>query len=175
MRRRSLVRLVLALAAAGIVAALAAGYTKEPAASASDLNPPFCNSQKVGKLVRSFVRAYNRGDQEELDWLWVRVRFEWYSSTETDPRSHEEETFVTYSRRELLRYFADRHLQRDRLQLVRFRFHGFSAGWGHFSYRLQRRADDLRGGQWISYRGKGAASCLRTPNGLAIWTMAADA
>jgi hypothetical protein len=79
------------------------------------------------------------------------TEFQWYSVTQTATQH-----YVTYDRRIMLRYFAARHRQREKLGLTRFKFNGVSGGFGHFEYSLTRSARDLVDGDPQPYHGKGA-------------------
>ena len=171
MRWSSLSKVIAALAAAASVAGLAAAATKDAAATDAEREPAFCRAADVEHLVRDFVETFNRGDIRELGFLWVRIRFQWYAASVSAPGGRIRSR-VEYTRRGLLRYFAERHGKHERLELTDFRYIGFSAAWGHFAFTLRRKADDLHGGRWAPYRGVGAVSCLKGPNGLASWSMA---
>ncbi|MCP9484422.1 MAG: hypothetical protein MSC30_01045 [Gaiellaceae bacterium MAG52_C11] len=85
--------------------------------------------------------------------------FQWYSAGPPGLRI----MGAAYRRDTLLSYFRARHRNGDRLRLRSFRFNGNSNGFGHFEYRLERKARDYRAGTSFQIPGKGAASCDETP------------
>ncbi|MFN2469415.1 MAG: hypothetical protein ABR583_00155 [Gaiellaceae bacterium] len=174
MRRVRFSRAIAAVVAAAVVAALAAAASKAPATTPAEREPPFCRGADVRALVDEFVRAFNRGDREELSFIWVRIRYQWYAVS-TASETENGNTRVEYSRKGLFAYFAERHRRGERLALTKFRYIGYSAGWGHFEFALRRRARDLNHGRWATYHGLGAAICLRGPAGLGSWSMALGA
>lgn len=125
-----------------------------------------CSGPQVRQLVRDFVAAFNRGSKLHLDGLWARADFRWYSVTRSS-----NEHYVAYGRGKMLRYFAARHKQSERLALSSFRFNGVGSGYGHFQYTLTRRASDIARGARESYVGKGAAACTDLGPRLAVWSM----
>ena len=159
-----------AIVAAAVVAAVASAASKPPAATFSDREPAFCKGSDIRAVVDDFVTAFNHGDTYALSVLWVRVRYLWYAVDDGN-RAGEARNHIEFTRLGALRYFADRHRHGERLRLSDFRYIGFSAAWGHFRFRVQRRADDLNRGRWADYGGVGRVSCLKGPVGLGSWTM----
>ncbi len=134
--------LVMAIAIVGALATQSGGTTSAAQS---------CNQELVADLVRSFVRAYNAGDSEELDQIWAaEPDFEWYSVSNERIRAD------AYDRETLLPYFDRRHQLNDRLHLKRLHV-GSKDDRGNFgiAYRLQRRSDQeaARG----RYHGKASA------------------
>ena len=125
-----------------------------------------CTGPQVRNVVRAFVVAFNRGSKLELDALWAREAFRWYSVSRNTS-----EHYVAYGRGKMLRYFAARHLRSERLTLTSFRFNGVGSGYGHFQYTLTRRATDIARGARERYVGKGAAACTALGPRLAVWSM----
>jgi hypothetical protein len=124
-----------------------------------------CTARAVKRLVGSFVRAFNRGDERALDLLFAaEPEFQWYSTDGAGARIQG----VATNRETLLPYFAGRHRRGERLALTSFRFNGNSSGYGHFEYGLVRSADDLAP---TSYYGKGAAICTVYEDFIAVWSM----
>ena len=72
------------------------------------------------------------------------------------------------NRTTLLRYFADRHRQSERLTLQQFTYVGYSLGKAEFIVQLVRRADDLPSP--AIYGGKGAINCWGH-GGISVWAM----
>jgi hypothetical protein len=162
--------MLAAVAAAALIAAVASAASKHPAVSMTDHGPAFCSASDVHQVVSDFVDAFNRGDRQDLSFLLVRIRFQWYGVNDTkqvEPYSH-----IEYTRTGALRYLAARHARGERLELEKFEYGGFNAAWGHFDFRVRRKAPDLRNGKWVTYTGAGTVSCLKGPVGLGRWTMA---
>ena len=151
---------VRGLIGASVVCAAIAAGSSAPADSAF----PLCTGTQVRSLVTQHIAAFNAGDRAKLERLWERDRFQWYSTQAPGERFSEE----AKRRSTLMRYFADRHTQHERLRLRSFRFNGNSNSYGHFEYRLWRSADELATPQAVL--GKGAATC-GTAGRIAVWSM----
>jgi hypothetical protein len=124
-----------------------------------------CSGTEVRGLVSRFVRAFNGGDLKQLDRLFARAEdFQWYSTPAPGARLNAK----SGNRESLLPYFKKRHTKGERLNLRRFKFGGNGGGYGHFEYRLIRRADDLSP---TLYDGKGAVLCWKRPHTIAVWSM----
>lgn len=124
-----------------------------------------CTARRVRRLVNAFVDAFNRGNARGLDLAFaVEPEFRWYSTDGPGARLEAE----ARDRDTLLNYFARRHRRGERLHLTSFRFHGYSAGYGHFEYVLVRRAHNLPP---TDYLGKGAAICTAYEDFIAVWSM----
>ncbi|HWN22461.1 MAG TPA: hypothetical protein VNP93_10845 [Gaiellaceae bacterium] len=128
--------------------------------------PATCDGPQVRRLVVAFVAAFNSGSKAQLDALWAQVGFRWYSVTRS-----KKEHYVSYSRANVLRYFAARHKRAETLALKSFRFNGAGGDYRHFQYTLTRRANDIARGAREAYIGKGAAVCLNGRSRLAVWSM----
>lgn len=116
-----------------------------------------CDRESVADLVRTFVRAYNRGDSEKLDSMWAdEPDFEWYA---VSPGERERDD--AYDRETLIPYFEERHQLEDRLRLKALRI-GPADDRGHFriSYRLHRQSDQRDGSG--RYHGKASAKEVMT-------------
>jgi hypothetical protein len=173
-RRLSFPKVLAAVFAAAIIAAVASAASKHPAVSmTAGRGPVNCRAADVHALVDDFVTAFNRGDSEDLSLIWVRIRFQWYAVN--DVRGGRDLSHIEYTRLGALTYFAQRYQHGERLQLADFQYGGFNAGWGHFDFHLRRRAPDIRHGRWADYIGAGTASCLNGPVGLGRWTMSLTA
>jgi hypothetical protein len=112
--------------------------------------------------LSSFVGAFNSGDDARLDALFAqRPLFRWYSSGPPGLRR----LAAAKNRATLIAYFRTRHLQRDRLRVVSFRFngntpgYGDAPGYGNVAFTMKRSAADHRRGSWFGVVGKGAAVC----------------
>lgn len=139
-----------------------------------------CRPRPVAETVIRFVDAFNYGDQAMLSQVFFVSEgpspadfssagyypWSWYSVNEVGQSGKIEDGFVTYDQTELLRYFARRHQQGERLRL----FKGALTGTGlldeesnvGFVFVLARHAKDLGpdvgGPARIAY-GKGALNC----------------
>lgn len=145
---RQVACLVLAI---GIIGALALPSGGATSAAQS------CDRESVAALVRTFVRAYNRGDSQQLDQLWApEPDFEWYS---VSPDEREQDD--AYDRETLLPYFVRRHQLNDHLHMKSLRV-GPENDLGHFgiAYRLHRQSNEQRGRG--RYHGKAAAKQIET-------------
>lgn len=126
------------------------------------VNDPFtspagvrCDVAALRGKLSAFVPAYNRGDLRQLDRLFSRERFKWYSwggSARSD-------------RSALIPNFHRRYERGDRLRSVTFRFNGYDRkrDLGHFQLQAQRRANDILDGAWFDMSGKGALDCSQQP------------
>ena len=142
--------------------------------------PTGCSPREVAGTVQRFFAAFNRGDRKSLDGVFVqrdptghnpgrpdtpvRTAFQWYSTGER---------LIDY-RRLLLAYFAERHRQHERMQLLSIAVgsRGYEA---HITYVIRRDADDLPvglgGNERIAF-GKGAIDCRAQR--IFLWTMGMD-
>lgn len=168
--------------------------------------PDGCDPRQIAALVIEFVDAFNRGDGERLSRLFFISEgpsppdfseagyypWSWYSVSEAGEGGRIEGGFVTYDKGELLRYFARRHRQGERLNLIKIS--STSSGILEeednvgLAYVLTRHAADLAPGLGGPFRiafGKGAINCEsrqifawsmemrvgdeRTPREAAVW------
>ncbi|WP_273844893.1 MULTISPECIES: hypothetical protein [Rubrobacter] len=114
-----------------------------------------------------FLEAYNKGDQDRLSRFFV-AKWEQTPWLYAMSRGRKVEVGVD-NRKDLLRYFAHRHEQHDRMLLLSIQVipnSGISGGQprGGIAYSLARRADDLEQGSVGTERlveGKGAIDCRR--------------
>ena len=116
-----------------------------------------CDVAALRATLAAFVRAYNRGDLPQLDRLFARERFRWYSSHSPGVRLLGNAT----NRGTLISYFRERHRRGDRLRLLGYRFNGYERGRdvGHFALSAQRRANDFRAGRSFRIPATGALDC----------------
>jgi hypothetical protein len=142
--------------------------------------PDGCQPRQIAELVIEFIDAFNRGDQERLSSLFFISEgpsppdfseegyypWSWYSVSEVGAGGRIEDGFVTYDHGELLRYFAERHGQGERLELIKVSV--TQAGLLEeesnvgIVYVLTRDARDLEpglGGPARIAAGKGAINC----------------
>lgn len=119
-----------------------------------------CDVAAFRSNLSAFVRAYNRGDVRQLDRLFSREGFKWYSWGR-DARSNREVLATNFKRR---------YERGDRLRSVTFKFNGYERlrDYGHFELEAERRAKDILDGEWSSMSGKGALDCSRTPVAFAL-------
>lgn len=122
---------------------------------------PLTSRDEVDRLVKTFLRAFNKGKSGQLDELVAaEPDFEWYSVAGERTGAEAED------RSTLIRYFRSRHRLEERLLLVRLKI-GEERGWhgGYdFFFKLRRSSSDA-GSEGV-YRGKGAASCS-----IFVWSM----
>jgi hypothetical protein len=132
------------------------------------LNSPFrtksgvvCDATAVAGALRAFAAAFSAGDLRRLDALFAHDSFGWYSSGPPGERF----TPDAQKRETLIRYFAARHRQHDRIRLVSYRFNGYEKlrVIGHFELTFARRAGDYREGEEFESVGKGAIDCSSSP------------
>ncbi len=125
-----------------------------------------CTSGETRQLVLTFVSAFNRGDSARLNEVFATApRFRWYSTGGPGKRLGS----AAHKRGTLIRYFAARYAERERLTLIGWRSGGNANGYVHFQFVLIREARDLRP---TPYQGKGAAICSNAANTIAVWSMA---
>ena len=129
-----------------------------------------CGAVQARATVNEFVAAFNRGQPQKLGRLLARGNegFQWYAvNAEPGLRTSD----AAKNRATLLRYFAERHRQSERLVLQRFTYKGYSLGKADFTFELVRSADDLA--PEALYGGKGAIACWGH-GGIAVWAMGPD-
>jgi hypothetical protein len=142
--------------------------------------PDGCRPRQIAGLVLDFIDAFNSGDQERLSRLFFISEgpsppdfseegfypWSWYSVSEVGSEGRIEDGFVTYDQGELLRYFAERHSQGERLTLLKVSstqtgLLGEENNVG-IVYVLTRDAEDLEPGLGGPDRvafGKGGINC----------------
>lgn len=149
-----------------VVAALTTASSAGPAAAVPQ-RPSGCPPAQTRTLVKTFIAAFNRGDQTALNQTWAsKVWFQWYSVS-AGPAAR---TSQDAARRErLLPYFAARHSVNERLTLTALKMNGLSAGaYRNFEFTLLRSADDLPSSPRPNL-GKGASTC--SSGRLLVWAM----
>jgi hypothetical protein len=152
--------------------------------------PEGCTTRQIAELAIEFVDAFNRGDEERLSRLFFVSEgpsppdfsragyypWSWYSVSEVGEGGMIENGFVTYDKGELLRYFAERHRQEERLGLIKVS--STQAGLLDeennvgIVYVLTRDAEDLDPGLGGPSRiafGKGAINCESRQ--IFVWSM----
>jgi hypothetical protein len=152
--------------------------------------PDGCRPRQIAELVIEFIDAFNSGDQEWLSSLFFISEgpsppdfsqagyypWSWYSVSEVGAGGRIEDGFVTYDQGELLRYFAERHKQGERLELLKVSSTqaGLLGNEGNVGivYVLTRDAEDLEpglGGPDRIATGKGAINCASRR--IFVWSM----
>ena len=152
--------------------------------------PDGCHPRQVAELVISFVDAFNSGDQATLSRIFFVSEgpsppdfserdydpWSWYTVGKVEPGGKIESIFVTYDQSELLRYFAERHKQGERMRLLKVSLtHTGLLGKDDnvgFVYVLNRYARDLEpglGGPARIASGQGAINC--TNRRIFAWRM----
>lgn len=145
-----------------VALALAAGAIAAPGARHGSRD---CAPAEARATFDAFVRAFNLGDGTELDRLIAPTQsFVWFSVSGAGRRLGDR----SKDRSTLARYFATRHVLRDRLSDVTFSGGGNANGYGHFAFILTRAADDELPSR---YEGKGAIICGDGGDTIAVWSM----
>jgi hypothetical protein len=146
----------------GSALAVAAGATASPTASPGSRD---CAPTEARATFDSFVRAFYRGDDAALERLIAPPQsFVWFSVSGAGRRLGDR----SKDRSTLVRYFATRHLLRDRLSDTTFSGGGNANGYAHFGFLLTRSADDELPAR---YEGKGAVICDDSGDTIAVWSM----
>ena len=141
------------------VLAAAATATASPRAGRA------CAPGEVRTTFDAFVRAFNTGDAAAVDRLIAPPpSFVWFSVGGAGRRLGDR----SKDRSTLARYFAARHVLRDRWRDITFSGGGNANGYGHFGFRLTRSADDELPSR---YEGKGAVICADGGDTIAVWSM----
>jgi hypothetical protein len=124
-----------------------------------------CDVAALRTTLTAFVRAHNGGDFNQLERLFSREHFVWYSWGGT----------ARSDRAALIPTFRQRYLNGDRLRSVTFRFNGYERqrNLGHFELNAERRANDLQDGSWFPMVGKGALDCAAPPVTIAVMFLTA--
>jgi hypothetical protein len=95
--------------------------------------PDGCRPREIAELGIGFINAFNSGDQNRLAQLFFISEgpsppdfsqrgyypWSWYSVSEVGAGGRIKDGFVTYNQGELLRYFAEKHRQGERLELLK--------------------------------------------------------
>jgi hypothetical protein len=123
--------------------------------------PSGCRPPRVAARIAAFLEAFNRGDGSAARFAAPELtpHGSWYSVTDGNPRRGGRHVVVE-RHSELVRYFIGRHRIGERMRLLEVAV-GFANGLGHLDFRVERRADDLRGfgiRTNIAY-GNGAMRC----------------
>ncbi len=133
--------------------------------------PAGCRPRQVAGLITNFFAAFNEGDKDKLSRFFVS-----YSPTPGLYGISEDRAsrgFYTHDREELLEYFAKRHEQGERLQLLKVEVgKSWRSGTGDIGYVITREADDLESGLGGPHRvaqGKGAINCEKQK--IFVWNM----
>lgn len=167
-----------------VAIAAATGISTTPTATLipTPTPPPGCSGDEITAFVERFLDVQGRGDTAALRPYFPQQgstsgspdhlpnHFQWYSMTEGDPQRGRQH-FVAYRLDDLWPYFAARHQQHERFQLVRLTNALVSYdGVANIGYTLTREADDrpLHG-----VSGKGAINCKDQT--IIVWSMGTGA
>lgn len=136
--------------------------------------PAGCRPRQTAGLIMNFFEAFNRGDQERLSRFFVaKAPIPGLYGVSEDRGSR---GFDTQSRDELLRYFAERHKQGERLQLLKVDVgKGWESGTANITFVITRKAGDLKPGLGSPDRvakGKGGIDCGKQR--IVVWQMAME-
>lgn len=152
--------------------------------------PDGCRPRQIAEIAIDFIDAFNGGDQERLARRFFVSEgpsppdfsqrgyypWSWYSVSEVGAGGRIQDGFVTYNQGELLRYFAERHEQGERLELLKVSATRAGVldekGNVGFVYVLTRDAEDLEpglGGPDRIATGKGAINCASRR--IFVWDM----
>lgn len=139
--------------------------------------PAGCRPREVAGLITNFFETFNDGDQDRLPRFFDAV-----GPNETQPPvlyaayTSRKEGFSTKNEDELLKYFAKRHEQNERLELVKV---GVGGSWrpnsANISFVVIRRADDLTaslGSPEQIATGKGGIDCRQQT--FYLWNMSME-
>jgi hypothetical protein len=160
--------IVRALAvAAGAASVVSSG------AVAADATPAPCTRASAERSIRTFLTAFDRGDQAALRRAIAPAsQFKWYSVGGPGGR-YSMQSAARYST--LFRYFEARHRRHEQMQETRFQWYGVEPGsqaegvrLGGLAFTVTRQAADLPA---TLVSGKGAVTCS-APNRLAVWSLA---
>lgn len=145
----------VATAALALSAGTAATGSRAASTAAS------CDARSV---VEQFFAALGAGELARLDELFAREneRWNWYSIAD---RAGQRFSPEARNRSTLRAYFASRIAQHEQLRLVRIDENEN----GNFGVLVERRADDLRDGQWVTRGGKGWVNCVAGK--IAVWSL----
>lgn len=127
--------------------------------------PKGCRPAEVANFVLRFLDTFNQGDQRQLATFFT-PSFTWYVVSDRIGGVQ------VSSRDELLKYFARRHAQHERLRLRKIRVAGSNPpGNGEIVFLLTRQADDLGGSDRheLVETGKGSITCQ--PHTIDVWAM----
>jgi hypothetical protein len=179
------------IAAAALVAAVSLASTSDaadPIVVTRDTQslPAGCAPRETALLLARFAEAVSAGDLDALDRLFAvedppgralepaGTVFRWYSVTEgragaSQPWRHES----FYDRVDLFPYFAERHRQNERWELVSVGvFPSRIRGAAGLNYTIRRTADDLP--PWLNAIGFGKGSIDCTAGRIFLWSWGQD-
>ena len=135
--------------------------------------PAPCTGASAEQSFRTFLTAFNRGDQRALRQAVAPAsQFQWYSVGGPDGRYTMQQA-ANYST--LFRYFQQRHKSHERMQETHFRWYGLEQGlrpggvlFGGIAFTVSRQASGM---PTMYVSGKGSVTCT-APNRLAVWSLA---
>lgn len=134
--------------------------------------PPGCDEAAILGVVHGFVDAFNRGDQAALarffpdrgtdgdhPWNGDFDQLRWFTLVRANPGKGVDVLDLS-TPQTLLAYFAERHAQHERMQIVKLVINRGASGPGSaaINFRVARAADDL---PKMVFSGKGGVGCAR--------------
>jgi hypothetical protein len=141
--------------------AVAAGATS----SRASLGSRDCAPTEPRATFDAFVRAFNLGEGAALDRLIApRGSFVWFSVSGAGRRLGDR----SKDRSTLARYFATRHVLRDRLSDITFSGGSNANGYGQFTFLLTRSADDQLPARYEG-RARSSATSAETRSRCGPW------
>lgn len=141
--------------------------------------PPGCDEAMILGVVRDFIAAFNRGDQEALarffptrgsdpdhPWTGDPDQLRWFTLVRADP-SRNVDVLNLYTRETVLTYSAERHAQHEQIRAVELVMNpaGGAPGMAAINFRIARVADDL---PETIFPGKGGVGC--THGRIFLWS-----
>jgi hypothetical protein len=129
-----------------------------------------CDETAIRGVVQDFIAAFNAGDQAGLarvfpakgsdgdhPWGSDPDQLRWFTLTRADPGTGVD-ALNLYTRETLLAYFAERHAQHERMQVVELVINAAASGpmTAAINFRITRTADDL---PESTFGGKGGVGC----------------
>ena len=124
----------------------------------ADGAPTGCSVQEVGQRLLDFAKAFNRQDSQLASaFFGVGV---WYVASEGN-KAGDIQYITIYLGKDLPAFFERRYAQNEKLLFKEIQMHGWE--WQrnivHFSFTINRQADDLHDGKARDVVGKGAFLC----------------
>ena len=128
--------------------------------------PAPCRVRPVARLVIDFFYAFNNGDEKGIDAFLAQKGFQWYAVN--GPRGTGQSGLL---RDGTMPYFRKRHERREFLRAREIRVNWAQVttqleGWevpptpvAAVELRIDRKAEDIRAGAWVTYHGKAELNC----------------
>ena len=124
----------------------------------ADGAPAGCSVEEVGQRLLDFANAFNRQDSQLVPMFFGAGV--WYSGSEGDNARGTQYTTI-YLGKDLPAFFDRRHTQHEQLLFKRIQVNGWESQRNivHYSFTVNRQADDLYDGKARDVVGKGAFHC----------------